>query len=235
MTLLAYAAGQKFADTNFTMIDWNEIETVLLDMDGTLLDLHFDDYFWQVQLPQKWGEKNDLDIDAARARLLPIFQDTEASLSWYCLDFWSEKLDMDVFALATGIEHLIQVRPHVMEFLAHLDELGKKIVMVTNSHDKFIRLKMQKTQIGQHFHHVFNSHSFGLPKEDSGFWKILAEHLEFETSSTLLIDDNIAVLRSARAHGIEYLLGVDRPSSQAPVRDTGEFQALSCFRDLCCG
>ena len=216
------------------MIDWNEIETVLLDMDGTLLDLHFDDYFWQVQLPQKWGEKNDLDIDSARARLLPIFQDTEASLSWYCLDYWSEKLDMDVFELAFGIDHLIQVRPHVVEFLLHLDKLGKQIVMVTNSHDKFIQLKMQKTQIDQHFHQVFNSHSFGLPKEDCGFWKVLAEHLEFESASTLLIDDNLSVLRSARSYGIEYLLGVARPSSQAPpLRDTGDFQVLSCFSDLC--
>ena len=39
------------------MIDWNAINTVLLDMDGTILDLHFDNYFWKEYVPQKYAEK----------------------------------------------------------------------------------------------------------------------------------------------------------------------------------
>ena len=31
-------------------IAWREVDTVLLDMDGTLLDLAFDNYFWQTFL-----------------------------------------------------------------------------------------------------------------------------------------------------------------------------------------
>ena len=73
------------------MINWNEIETVLLDMDGTLLDLHFDDYFWQIQLPLKWGELNGWDSETAMSKLIPIFQGTRGTLPWYCLDTWSEK------------------------------------------------------------------------------------------------------------------------------------------------
>ena len=214
------------------MIDWNEIDTVLLDMDGTLLDLHFDDFFWQQQLPLKWGEMNGISIEEARARLLPIFQKTEASLAWYCLDYWSEQLQMDIFELSREIVHLIDLRPHVIEFLTHLDKLGKNIVLVTNSHEKFIELKMQKTGIDIHFHHMFNSHDFGHPKENSGFWEVLEERLDFSNQSTVLFDDNISVLRSAREYGIKNLLGIARPSSQAAHKDTAEFTAVNSFLDL---
>ncbi|NKB36480.1 MAG: GMP/IMP nucleotidase [Gammaproteobacteria bacterium] len=214
------------------MIDWTEVETVLLDMDGTLLDLHFDDFFWQQQLPLKWGEMNGIDIEEARSRLLPIFRKTEASLSWYCLDYWSEQLQMDVFKLSFDISHLISLRPYVIEFLSHLDKLDKNIVLVTNSHEKFIELKMQKTGIENHFHHMFNSHDFGHPKENTRFWEVLAENIHFANKSTVLFDDNLSVLRSARQYGIEHLLGIARPSSQAPLKDTAEFKAVSSFREL---
>ena len=215
------------------MIDWNDIETVLLDMDGTLLDLYFDDYFWQVELPKQWGEQNGMDMATARASLLPIFQNTAATLSWYCLDYWSDRLNFDVFAIGASIEHLIRVRPHVEEFLEYLALREKHIVLVTNSHEKFIALKMESTGLDRHFHHIFNAHSFGAPKEDREFWEALDKHIDFTRESTLLIDDNLSVLRSAQRHGIRYLLSIAQPNSQVPARDTGEFTAITTFRDLC--
>ncbi|MDH3916294.1 MAG: haloacid dehalogenase, partial [Chromatiales bacterium] len=35
--------------------DWSTVDTVLLDMDGTLLDLRFDNYFWQELVPSRYG------------------------------------------------------------------------------------------------------------------------------------------------------------------------------------
>ena len=215
------------------MINWNEIETVLLDMDGTLLDLHFDHFFWHSQLPQKWSELNGVDVSTAKAKLQPIFKSTEASLSWYCLDYWSEQLKMDVFEIKNGIEHLIQIRPYVEKFLEYLRETNKKIVMVTNSHKKFIDLKMELTGLEPHFQHIFDAHSFGVPKEELEFWQILGEQLSFDEASTLLIDDNLSVLRSAHSHGIRHLLAVAQPNSQAPIMDTAEFAAVSNFKTLC--
>ena len=53
------------------MLDWNNISTVLLDMDGTLLDLHFDNYFWQHHVPVRYAEKHKLELDDARNFLFP--------------------------------------------------------------------------------------------------------------------------------------------------------------------
>lgn len=215
------------------MLDWSEIETVLLDMDGTLLDLHFDDFFWQKQLPQKWGELNGWNSDEAMSRLVPIFQENRGTLPWYCLDYWSDRLGMDVFTIKNGIEHLIQLRPHVSEFLHYLNNQNKKVVLVTNSHEKFISLKMEATGIAGHFDNMFNSHAFGFPKEDTSFWKVLAEKMSFNKTTTILIDDNLSVLRSAREYGIRHLFGIEKPSSKSPVMDTEEFRGIASFRDLC--
>lgn len=215
------------------MLNWNEIETVLLDMDGTLLDLHFDHYFWQTQLPQKWGELNGLDLPTAKAEMQPIFQNIEATLPWYCLDYWSEQLKMDVFEIKNGIEHLVKIRPHVEVFLEYLRETNKKIVLVTNSHKKFIDLKMELTELEPYFQHIFDAHSLGVPKENLEFWQILGEQLSFDEESTLLIDDNLSVLRSAQSHGIRHLLAIAKPNSQAPIMHTAEFEAVSSFKSLC--
>lgn len=214
------------------MINWQEIDTVLLDMDGTLLDLHFDDYFWQVCLPRAFGAQNGMDEERAKEALRPIFSDNEASLAWYCLDFWSEQLQLDVYALAEGITHLVKLRPHVEEFLEYLLENDKDLILVTNSHEKFIDLKMGLTGIDKHFSSIFNSHDFGHPKEEAKFWEVLEQRVSYDKKSTLLIDDNHQVLRSAQDFGIAELLSIARPSSQAAVREQGDFRAVHCFRDL---
>ena len=51
-------------------INWKEVKTVLLDMDGTLLDLYFDYYFWQEYLPEIWGKKNNMKTNTAKDKLL---------------------------------------------------------------------------------------------------------------------------------------------------------------------
>jgi len=214
------------------MINWNDVDTILLDMDGTLLDLYFDNYFWQEYLPMHWGEKRGLDVEAAKRELIPRFKSMEGTLSWYCLDFWSQELKIDVLQLKVDIEHLIQVRPSVPEFLEVLVSRNKTPVMVTNAHQDLITMKLEKTGIGKYFREIISSHRLGAPKEETEFWHKLNQDMKFNPARTLLIDDNLTVLRTARAYGISNLFSIARPDSQAPVRNTEEFMAIHDFRDL---
>lgn len=214
------------------MINWNDADTVLLDMDGTLLDLYFDNYFWQEYLPVHWGEKHGLDAETAKRELVPRFKSREGTLSWYCLDFWSGELNIDVLKLKADIEHLIQVRPSAHEFLESLVARDKRPVMVTNAHQDLITMKLEKTGIGKYFRDVVSSHQLGAPKEESEFWRRLSQGMEFIPSRTVLIDDNLTVLRTARSYGISNLFSIARPDSQAPARDTEEFMAIHDFRDI---
>ncbi len=68
----------------------------------------------------------------------------EGTLNWTDLDFWSKELDIDIPALKEQIKHLIEVHPHVENFLKHLKLRKKKVFLVTNAHYKSIRPEIQK-------------------------------------------------------------------------------------------
>ena len=214
------------------MIIWNEIDTVLLDMDGTLLDLHFDNYFWREYLPQKWGELNQMDTASAKKQLVPQFYSMAGTLSWYCLDHWSEHLGMDILALKADVGHLIRERPDTIGFLQFLAATGKQKALVTNAHQGLINMKLERTRLGQHFEHVICAHDLGFPKEDMQFWGKLQTVFPFDAARTLLIDDNYSVLRSAQGYGIRHLLTIAQPDSKQPRREGGEFPAIESFLEI---
>ena len=214
------------------MVDWEQIDTVLLDMDGTLLDLHFDSYFWREHVPQRYAEKHDLDLEDAKSTLVPIFRNKEGTIDWYCVDYWSDTLALDIAMLKKEVEHLIAVHPHVINFLQRLRELNKTVALVTNAHQKSLMLKLDRTALHNHIEHIICAHDFGLPKEDRNFWPQLHERLAYDKTRTLLIDDSLSVLRSAKDYGIARLLAVYQPDSKDERRDVEEFEAIEDFDQI---
>jgi putative hydrolase of the HAD superfamily len=215
------------------MLDWKDIDTVLLDMDGTVLDLHFDNYFWEEFVPACYGELHGLQAEEASRLLRARYDKVKGTLDWYCLDFWSDSLALDIPRLKEDIRHKIALRPHAVEFLQQLRASGRQVLLVTNAHPRSLALKMQATGIGQHFHHTISSHVLQLAKENPGFWHALRKEHPYQPARTLLIDDNLAVLRQARAEGIAHLLGVRQPDSQRPpLLPSPEFRQIDHFTDI---
>lgn len=214
------------------MLAWNEIDTVLLDMDGTLLDLHFDNHFWLEHVPLRYAEKHGLTHAAAKAELYPRFRAIEGTLNWYCVDHWTAELELDIALLKEEVNHLIAVHPHVEDFLLAVRAAGKHLALVTNAHTKALALKFRQTRLGPYFDQVISSHTLGVPKEHAPFWTALQSHIRFVPDRTLLIDDSLPVLRAAHDYGVGHLLAVRRPDSRGPEKQTAEFAALTSFRDL---
>lgn len=213
-------------------IDWDRIETVFLDMDGTLLDLNFDNVFWQKHVPARYGELNALDADAAAALLAPRFAGQQGRLNWYCLDYWTRELGFDVAALKREYRHEIRLLPDTLMFLDRLRSVDARRVLLTNAHPATLAIKLECTGIDPHFDAIVSSHQFGLPKENAGFWDRLPESEPFAPATTLLVDDSLPVLRAARAAGIAHLRAIRRPDTQAPPREVDGFLAIDSVADL---
>ncbi len=212
-------------------LDWANIDTVLLDMDGTLLDLHYDNYFWLTHLPQRYAEAHQVSLESAQKTLHAHIKAHEGTLNWYCLEHWSQALGLDIRALKEEVKHKIRVRPHVTPFLQRLRDLGKKLVLITNAHPQSLHLKLEITQIDQYLDMVLSSHQFQHPKEAQAFWRALQAHEHFDPARTLFIDDTVRILRSAQDFGIAHLLCIHQPDSQQP-RVVTDYPAVHHFDEI---
>ncbi|MFJ4195221.1 GMP/IMP nucleotidase [Pseudomonas sp. NPDC089534] len=216
-------------------LPWSDIDTVLLDMDGTLLDLHFDNHFWLEHLPRRYAELHGMSLAMAQMELQPLFESNAGKLQWYCLDFWSAELKLSVRELKQETAHLIALRPDADTFLAAIKRAGKRVVMITNAHRDSLSLKLERIELAPYFERLISSHDYGFPKENPQFWGALQADLRFDPARSLFIDDTLPILRSARDFGVAHLLAVKEPDSRKGPKDTAEFAAVGDYRDLIAG
>ena len=214
------------------LINWNDIDTVLLDMDGTLLDRHFDDHFWLEHVPKRWATRNHTSIKYAKEHLYALFRSQENTLNWTDLDYWSDRLKLDIPLLKREVEHLIAVHPYVIEFLMFLKQHRKAVWLVTNAHSKTLDLKMKTTRIGPHFDGIISAHQVGLPKEDDRFWGKLLNFIDYLPERTLLGEDSEANLATARRFGIRYPIYISRYSSKVTPLKSERFPTIDYFNRL---
>jgi len=201
-------------------------------MDGTLLDKHFDDYFWEEFIPEIYADKNGIDKSEAHRKLISTYKAKEGTLDWTDLDYWSEQLELDIPALKIRIDHLIQVHPYVIEFLEFLKANNKPVYLVTNAHSKTLEIKMAKTSLGGYFSRIICAEEIGMAKENTAFWEGLRGKIDFDPSSTLLAEDTEKVLVSAKKYGIKHLVFVARPSSHGEIKRSKEFRSIIYFNEL---
>lgn len=187
---------------------------LLLDMDGTLLDLHFDNYFWITYLPQAYATSQKVSLEEAKLILKPQLEGLRGTLNWYCTDYWSQLTGLNILQLKTQIKNKIQFLPNVPNSLKALRRQYSKLVIVTNAHPDSVALKHQQTRVGDYVDELISSHEFGAPKEEQAFWAQLQEHLGFENSDVCFVDDSSAVLASAKKFGIESLFQITQPDSR---------------------
>lgn len=214
------------------MINWNQIDTVLLDMDGTLLDLHFDSYFWLEHLPMRFAEKNNLKVTEIKNLLVEQIMAEQGNLNWYSLDYWSNHFQLDIPALKEEIQHLIGFRADALNFLNQLKQTEYQVVLATNADQKSLDLKLPLTNLNKYVDTIYSSCTCGSPKEEQDYWHALQQLTKFNPETTLLIDDNETVLGAAQDFGIQHLITIRQPNSQKPKRETTQFPAIDFFAEL---
>jgi putative hydrolase of the HAD superfamily len=214
-------------------LDWSAIDTVLLDMDGTLLDQRFDNWFWQEVIPQRYALAHGMDEAEALELLRPKFHAVRGTIQWYCIEYWSRELNLDVIAIKRATEKsAVGYLPGAEDFLNKLKASGKRRVLVTNAHPATLEIKNERVRLTDHFDACYSTHAFDAPKEDAAFWPRLQARENFERERTLFVDDSLPVLDAAHRFGIAWLRAVRRPDSGRPKQATGAYAAVDGVADL---
>jgi putative hydrolase of the HAD superfamily len=213
-------------------IPWAGIDTVLLDMDGTLLDLSFDNFFWLDLVPATYAKMQGLDEATARDVVGRMSARVAGTLPWYCVDHWSSELGVDIRALKREHSHLIRYLPMVPEFLANVRAREKPLIVVTNAHSATLAVKIECTGLDRHVDEIISSHELDAPKESRDFWLALERRRPFDPRRTLLLEDSVAVLEAAREFGLGHAIAMRRPDSSLPARTISGFAAVDGIADL---
>ncbi|WP_287791605.1 MULTISPECIES: GMP/IMP nucleotidase [Atlantibacter] len=213
-------------------IAWPDVDTVLLDMDGTLLDLAFDSHFWLTLVPETLSQQRGITLEEAHLYIRQEYHAVQHTLNWYCLDYWSERLGLDICAMTTQQGPRAVLRDDTVPFLDALKACGKQRILLTNAHPHNLAVKLEYTGLGAHLDLLLSTHTFGYPKEDQRLWETVQAHTGLNPARTLFIDDSEPILDAAARFGIRYCLGVTNPDSGVAEKIYHRHAALNDYRRL---
>tara|TARA_X000000950_G_scaffold98692_1_gene124773 strand:- start:16202 stop:16891 length:690 start_codon:yes stop_codon:yes gene_type:complete len=213
--------------------DWSCIDTVLLDMDGTILDLHYDNWVWDEALPAAFGQLSGRTKEDARQVVRDQMQVMSGSIRYFSFDYWSEFTGVDVVALHHESRHLIDFRQDAETFLEWLADGHCQVAIATNADRSCFNIKDAKYELSDRVDAVFSSHDFREPKEGKAFWLELHRAFDFDPATTLFVDDNPGVLAAAERFGIANNWCVRTPDSKRPTRSVTDYPALDEFAEIC--
>ena len=201
-------------------------------MDGTLLDLRFDNFFWLELVPERYAARHRVTLEEARAALMPRFASRQGTLDWYCTDFWSRELALDIAELKREVREHVRFLPGAEAFLQTLQERRVRTVLVTNAHRDALTIKAAQTGLMRYFEAVVSSHEYGVPKEHPEFWLKLEAEFDFDPARSLFVDDSLAVLTAARRHGIGQIFAIARPDTTQGRREIKDFASVDAVAEL---
>ena len=211
------------------VIPWHQVQTIMLDMDGTILDLAYDSHFWLEYMPRAFAAANQIEIEEAKQQLRPIFEHWYGTLNWYCVEFWTNEVGLDIMQLKADLRDNIRYRPASETFLQQCRSHTDNTWLVTNAHRKVLQLKHQQTRVCDYFSVAVCSHELAYPKENPRFWEALQKSHAFDPDSTLFIDDSDPVLKAAAAYGIKHLYSIKSPDSILGRAKDSDFPMIECF------
>jgi len=212
--------------TSHHVLNWDGIHDVLVDMDGTLLDRHFDNFFFEEELPRRYAAREGLSFEASRDRLMTMYRSVEGELAWTDLHYWTGRVGIDVVGMHHELQHMIGFLPGAEAFLQAVRAKGKRIVVLTNAHHTGVAVKAAKTGLARYVDRIVDAFEVGYLKMRPEYWPACEQLVRFDPRHSLFIDDDESCLTAAKQYGIAAVIHSAKSSSQLPAMGSARFPSV---------
>ena len=209
------------------MSKMNKVRVVSFDAEGTLVTPNFSISIWHEAVPRLYAEKNGLDFDEARSRVLEEYRRVgDHRVEWYDIKYWFGYFDLgDYRELLDERRHEVSCYPEVGDVLAALGE-RYRLVVTSGSPREFLDLLL--VSIEGYFTDVFSSISDYGDLKNSRVYPQVCRDMGVEPEEVAHVGDSWDFdYIAAREAGIRafYLDRNGKMEGQDVVRDLGEFKA----------
>ena len=209
-----------------SLLSWDRIDDVLVDMDGTLLDRHFDNFFFEEELPRRYANLHGLSFEASRERLMAMYRSVEGELAWTDLRYWGERVGIDVVAMHREFQHLIGFLPGAEDFLKAVRAKGKRIIVLTNAHEAGVAVKCAQTGLPKYVDRIVDAFEVGYLKMRLEYWPACRKLVGFDPNRSLYVDDDELCLAAAKQYGVASIIHSAKSSSQLPSAPSSQFASV---------
>ena len=182
---------------------FKDIECLLIDMDGVILDNAYDNDFWQNQIPEVIADSKGIGFDDAKRLAIQIFNYKKNTKDWYDVDYWSNMLDIDIEAQKRSEKSFSRISLYdgVINTLSILKN-KTKMILITNAHRKTLNIKLEKYNLTPYFDEMVCAHELNYVKEDIQLWYMLRSKYRLDYEKTLLVEDTINNINVGLSAGI---------------------------------
>ena len=219
--------SQHLAPGTSSVLNWDRIDDVLIDMDGTLLDRHFDNFFFEEDLPRRYVAMQGLSFDASRGTVNGDVPVGGRELAWTDLHYSSGRVGIDVVAMHLSQLTLIGFLLGAEDFLKAVRIKGKRRA-ATNAHEAGVAVKSAKTGLDRYVGSDRRRVRSGLSQDEMPeYWPGPAAGWLDSTRAALSMLTTTEMCSAAASHyGIATIIHSAKSSSQLPPVQSSKFASV---------